>query len=187
MVQKKKLSKNQTQEFLALLRERFNKNMKRHKEVEWSEVEARLQSQPKKLWSLYEMERTGGQPDVVDMDKDHKAVVFIDCAAESPSGRRKICYDREGLESRKQHKPDHNAVDMAADMGVELLNEEQYRRLQEMDEFDLKTSSWILTPDPIRKLGGALFADRRYNHVFIYHNGAHSYYGARGFRACLKI
>lgn len=187
MTKKKILTTDQTAELLVSLRKRFEGNLQRHKKVEWSEVERRIQSRPEKLWSLYEMERTGGEPDVLDITEDNNGIMFVDCAVESPSGRRKLCYDREGLESRKQHKPAHNAIDMAAEMGVEILNEELYRKLQELGEFDLKTSSWLLTPDPIRKLGGALFGDRRYNHVFVYHNGAQSFYGVRGFRAYLKV
>lgn len=187
MTQKKELTASQIKELLNLLKTRFMENMQRHKNVEWFEIEDRLKGQRGKMWSLYKMERSGGEPDVVDMGVDKDVVMFVDCAPESPAGRRKVCYDREGLESRKQHQPDNNAVDMAAEMGVELLTEELYRRLQEIGEFDLKTSSWIVTPDPIRKLGGALFGDRRYDRVFVYHNGAQSYYGARGFRAYLKI
>src|SRR5690554_3446256 len=187
MTPKKELTPAQTEELLDSLKKRFMENLQRHKNVKWSEVEDRLESQPGKLWSLFRMESSGGEPDVVDIGGDKDVLMFVDCSAESPSGRRKVCYDREGLESRKQHRPENNAVDMAAEMGVELLNEDLYRKLQEKGEFDLKTSSWIVTPDPIRKLGGALFGDRRYDQVFIYHNGAQSYYGARGFRAYLKV
>lgn len=187
MAKNKKLTADQTTELLVSLKGRFLENMQRHNTIEWEEVESKLKSQADKLWTLHEMERTGGEPDVVIVNGEKGVYTFIDCAPESLSGRRKVCYDREGLESRKQPKPENNAMDMVAEMGVELLTEELYRRLQETGAFDLKTSSWILTPDPIRKLGGALFGDRRYDHVFIYHNGAQSYYGARGFRAYVKV
>ncbi len=184
---KRKLSPEQREELLGVLKARFEKNMKRHKGLEWTEVQARLEASPGKLWSLNEMERTGGEPDVVGYDKKTGEYIFYDCSAESPKGRRSICYDREGQESRKEHKPENNAIDMAAAMGIELLTEEQYRELQQLGEFDTKTSSWVKSPSDIRKLGGALFCDRRYDKVFVYHNGAPSYYGARGFRGSLKI
>lgn len=189
MDNKKVLKPEQQQELLTILKTRFEKNIHRHKEVKWAGVEEKLKldSSAKKLWSLYEMENTGGEPDVVGLDINSGEFIFYDCAAESPKGRRSVCYDREGLESRKEHKPKNNAVDMATGMGIELLTEEQYRRLQELEEFDIKTSSWIKTPSEIRKLGGALFCDRRYDHVFLYHNGAQSYYAARGFRGMLKV
>jgi hypothetical protein len=184
---KKKLSAEQSEELLKVLKGRFEKNMTRHKGIEWAKVQAKLQANPEKLWSLDEMEITGGEPDVVGHDKKTGEYIFYDCSAESPKGRRSVCYDREALESRKEHKPKNNAVDMAADIGVDLLTEEQYRELQQVGEFDLKTSSWIVTPSDIRELGGALFCDRRYDHVFVYHNGAESYYGARGFRCALRV
>lgn len=184
---KKKLSPEQHKELLKTLKTRFEKNMKRHKGLDWTEIQARLEANPGKLWSLNEMEITGGEPDVVGHDKKTREYIFIDCSAESPKGRRSVCFDREGLESRKEHQPENNAVDMAAEMGIELLTEEQYRQLQELGEFDLKTSSWVQTPSDIRKLGGALFCDRRYGKVFLYHNGAQSYYAARAFRGSLKV
>ena len=184
---KKELSAVQAEELLHTLKVRFEKNMDRHKSIEWTKVEERLVARPEKLWVLDEMEVTGGEPDVVDYDKKTGEFIFYDCSAESPKGRRSICYDLEGLESRKEHQPENNAVDMAATMGVELLTEEQYRFLQQLGKFDTKTSSWIVTPPEIRKLGGALFGDRRYNHVFVYHNGAQSYYAARAFRGLLKV
>ena len=186
---KKKLSSEQRQELLLVLRARFEKNMNRHKGVEWAKVEARLDSDStgEKLWSLSEMERTGGEPDVVSHDKKTSEFIFVDCSAESPKNRRSICYDHEALESRKENKPENSAVQMATDMGIDLLSEGQYRELQKLGAFDLKTSSWIQTPPEIRKLGGALFCDRRYDYVFLYHNGAESYYAARGFRASLKV
>jgi len=184
---KKALSQAQRAELLDTLKTRFEKNKKRHEGLEWSKVEARLDADPEKLWSLSEMERTGGEPDVVGRDKKSGAYIFYDCSAESPSGRRSICYDREALESRKEHKPKDDAMNMAETIGIELLTEEQYRELQELGAFDLKTSSWIATPAAIRKLGGALFCDRRYDHVFVYHNGAESYYAARGFRGSLRV
>ncbi len=161
--------------------------MIRHKDLEWTKVQARLEANPEKLWSLHEMERTGGEPDVVGHDDKTGEYIFYDCSAESPKGRRSVCYDREGQESRKEHRPENNAMDMAAAMGIELLTEEQYRELQKLGDFDLKTSSWVKTPPDIRKLGGALFCDRRYDHVFLYHNGAPSYYAARAFRGSLKV
>ncbi|MDQ0272903.1 hypothetical protein J2S17_004796 [Cytobacillus purgationiresistens] len=175
------------EELLKILKDRFEKNMNRHKGVEWAEVQAKLEANTKKLWSLNEMERTSGEPDVVGHDKETGEYVFYDCSAESPKGRRSVCYDREGLESRKEHKPENNAIDMAAAMGIELLTEEQYRALQKLGNFDLKTSSWVQTPSNIRELGGALFCDRRFGHVFLYHNGASSYYAARGFRGSLRV
>ena len=184
---KKKLSADQSEELLKTLKARFEKNMKRHKVIEWAKVQAKLEARPEKLWALDEMEITGGDPDVVGYDKKTDEYIFYDCSAESPKDRRSVCYDREALESRKEHKPKNNAIDMAADMGIKLLTEEQYRELQQLGEFDLKTSSWIVTPPAIRELGGALFCDRRYDHVFVYHNGAESYYGARGFRGSLRV
>jgi hypothetical protein len=174
-------------ELIQTLEERFRAHPDRHPGIKWEDVKSKLEAKTDKLWSLHQMEVTGGEPDVIDFDKKTGEYLFYDCAAESPKGRRSICYDREGLESRKEHKPDNNAVDMAADMGIELLDEEQYRKLQELGEFDAKTSSWIMTPEDIRQRGGALFADFRYGHVFIYHNGAQSYYGARAFRGFLKV
>lgn len=185
--EQRKLSPEQHDEILGTLKARFEKNKSRHEGLEWANVQAKLEAHPEKLWSLYEMERTGGEPDVVFRDVNAGEYVFFDCSAESPKGRRSVCYDREALESRKQHKPDNNAMDMAAAMGIELLTEEQYRELQKLGNFDLKTSSWVKTPDPIRKLGGALFCDRRYDNVFVYHNGADSYYAARGFRGSLRV
>jgi|ERR1043166_6586975 hypothetical protein len=184
---KKKLSAAQRQELLKTLKARFEKNMGRHKGLEWARVQARLESDSEKLSSLSEMERTGGEPDVVGFDKKTGEYTFCDCSAESPKDRRSLCYDRAALESRKEHKPKNNAVDLAAAMGVELLTEAQYRDLQKLGEFDLKTSSWITTPAEIRKRGGALFCDRRYDTVFTYHNGAESYYAARGFRGSLRV
>jgi len=184
---KKKLSAEERAELLSTLKARFEKNMNRHKGLDWTKVQAKLEGDAKKLWSLSEMERTGGEPDVVGYDKKTGEFVFYDCAAESPKGRRSLCYDREALESRKEHKPANSAVAMATDMGVELLTEEQYRELQQLGKFDLKTSSWVSTPSNIRELGGALYCDRRYNHVFLYHNGAESYYAVRGFRGSLRI
>jgi len=184
---KKELSPDQAKELLHTLKARFEKNMARHKGIEWTKVEERLVAKAENLWVLDEMEVTGGEPDVVDYDQKTGEYIFYDCSAESPKGRRSICYDLEGLESRKEHQPENNAIDMAAAMGVELLTEEQYRFLQQLGKFDVKTSSWIVTPPEIRKLGGALFGDRRYDHVFIYHNGAQSYYAARAFRGLLKV
>ena len=181
------LSKKQREELLRALQARFARNMNRHNGLEWAKIQAKLEANVEKLWSLNEMERTGGEPDVVGHDKKTSEYIFNDCSAESPKGRRSICYDREALESRKEHKPANNAADMAADMGIELLTEEQYRELQKLGEFDTKTSSWVKTPSDIRKLGGALFCDRRYDTVFVYHNGAESYYAARGFRGSLRI
>ena len=183
----KDLKAQQREELLGILKARFEKNMGRHKGLDWAKVQAKLEANPEKLWSLSEMERTGGEPDVVGHDKKKGEYIFYDCSAESPKGRRSVCYDREALEARKEHKPKGNAIDMAAAMGIELLTEEEYRALQQLGEFDLKTSSWIQTPAHIRKLGGALFCDRRYNTVFLYHNGAESYYGARAFRGSLRV
>jgi len=184
---KKKFSSEQQKELFSSLKARFEKNMNRHKGIEWAKVQAKLEANPEKFWSLNEMERTGGEPDVVDYDKKTGEYIFYDCSAESPKDRRSLCYDHEALNSRKEAKPKDSAVNMAAAMGIELLSEEQYRELQQLGEFDTKTSSWIITPPAIRKLGGALFCDRRYNHVFTYHNGAESYYAARGFRGSLRI
>ena len=184
---KKELSPEQREEVLRALKTRFGKNMNRHKGLEWAKVQAKLEANTEKLWSLNEMERTGGEPDVVGYDKRTGEYNFYDCSEESPSGRRSVCYDREGLESRKEHKPENNAIDIAAAMGIELLTEEQYRELQKLGNFDTKTSSWLKTPSDIRKLGGALFADRRYGNVFVYHNSAPSYYGARAFRGSLRV
>lgn len=184
---KKKLSSGEREELLLALRERFEKNMKRHKGLEWAKVEAKLDGNAEKLWSLNEMETTGGEPDVVGQDKKTGEYIFYDCAAESPKGRRSVCYDHEALESRKEHKPGNSAIQMAAELGIEILTEEQYRELQKLGDFDTKTSSWIKTPAEIRKLGGAVFCDRRYDTVFLYHNGAESYYAARGFRGALKV
>ena len=184
---KKQLSPQQREELLKTLKARFEKNMNRHKGLDWAKVQAKLEVSPEKLWSLGEMESTGGEPDVVGYDKKTGDYVFYDCAAETPKGRRSFCYDRAALDSRKEHKPANNAVDVAAAMGVELLTEEQYRELQKLGKFDLKTSSWIDTPADVRKLGGALYCDRRYERVFVYHNGAESYYAARGFRGSLRV
>jgi hypothetical protein len=181
------MTAKQREELLRTLKARFGKNMDRHQGLEWAKVQAKLEANAEKLRSLHEMERTGGEPDVVGHDVKTGEYIFFDCSAESPKGRRSVCYDREALESRKEHKPDGNAVDMAAAMGIELLTEEQYRELQKLGTFDEKTSSWLKTPPAIRKLGGALFADRRYDHVFVYHNGAPSYYAARGFRGSLRV
>jgi hypothetical protein len=184
---KQELSPEQREELLRALKARFEKNMNRHKGVEWAKVEAKLEAKTEKLWSLSEMERTGGEPDVVSHDKKTGEYIFFDCSAESPNGRRSVCYDRDGLDSRKEHKPENNAIDMAAVMGIELLTEEQYRELQKLGNFDTKTSSWLTTPADIRKLGGALFGDRRFGRVFVYHNGAQSYYSARAFRGSLRV
>jgi hypothetical protein len=181
------LSKKQREEILQILKDRFEKNVDRHRGLEWAKIQAKLEANAEKLWSLHEMERTGGEPDVAGHDKRIGEYIFYDCAPESPKGRRSICYDREALEARKENKPQNNAMDMAAAMGVELLTEEQYRGLQKLGSFDTKTSSWVKTPSAIRKLGGALFCDRRYDTVFLYHNGAESYYAARGFRGWLKV
>jgi len=185
----KELSSEQREELLRTLKARFEKNMNRHNSLEWAKVQAKLDTgdSVKKLWSLNEMERTGGEPDVVGYDDKTGEYIFQDCSAESPKGRRSICYDREALESRKEFKPENNAVDLAAAMSIELLTEEQYRELQKLGNFDMKTSSWVKTPSEIRKLGGAIFCDRRYDHVFVYHNGAESYYAVRGFRGSLRV
>jgi len=184
---KKNLSPKQSEDLLKALKTRFEKNMNRHKSIEWMKVETKLKKNADKLWSLNEMERTGGEPDVVGFDKKTREYIFFDCSSESPSGRRSLCYDKEALEKRKEHKPKDSAVNMATAMGIELLTVEQYRELQKLGEFDLKTSSWVKTPSEIRKLGGAIFCDRRYDKVFTYHNGAESYYAARGFRGILKF
>jgi hypothetical protein len=184
---KKELSPEQREELLRALKARFEKNMNRHKGLEWARAQTKLEANTEKLWSLNEMERTGGEPDVVGHDKKTGEYIFYDCSAESPKGRRSVCYDHEALESRKEHKPENSAIEMAADMGIEILTEEQYRELQNLGNFDTKTSSWIKTPADIRKLGGAIFADYRYGHVFVYHNGAESYYGARAFRGSLRV
>lgn len=181
------LSQETREELLSTLKARFEKHMNRHEGLEWDKVQAKLEGNPEKLWSLHEMESTGGEPDVVGFDETTGEYIFYDCSAESPKGRRSICYDREALESRKKYKPENSAMDMAIAMGIELLTEEQYRELQTLGKFDLKTSSWVQTPDNIRKLGGALFCDRRYDTVFLYHNGADSYYGVRGFRGSLRV
>ena len=181
------VSKKQRDELLKVLQARFEKNTNRHQGLEWAPIEARLEAHAEKLWSLNEMERTGGEPDVVGHDKKTGEYIFYDCSAESPKGRRSLCYDREALESRKENKPRDNAVEMATAIGIELLTEEQYRELQKLGNFDAKTSSWVKTPAKIRKLGGALFCDRRFDTVFVYHNGAESYYGARGFRGWLRV
>src|SRR4030088_3089743 len=184
---KKELSPKQREELLNTLKARFEKNMNRHKGLEWARVQAKLEAHTGRLWSLNEMERTGGEPDVVGHDKKTGEYIFYDCSAESPKGRRSLCYDRQALESRKEHNPKNNAIDMAAAMGIELLTEEQYRELQKLGNFDTKTSSWITTPSEIRKLGGAIFADYRFGRVFVYHNGAESYYAARAFRGSLRV
>lgn len=183
----KALSQEQQEELLKTLKTRFEKNMNRHKDLEWAKVQAKLEANTEKLWSLNEMEGTGGEPDVVGYEEKTDEYIFYDCSAESPKGRRSVCYDLEALESRKKHKPENNAMDMATAMGIELLTEEQYRELQKLGNFDLKTSSWVQTPANIRKLGGAIFCDRRYDTVFVYHNGADSYYVARGFRGSLRV
>lgn len=185
--EERKLSPEQREEILGILKARFEKNMNRHKVLDWANVQAKLEPNSEKLWSLIEMERTGGEPDVIVHDIKTGEFIFYDCSAESPKGRRSVCYDREALESRKNHKPENNAIDMAADMGIEILTEEQYQELQKLGNFDTKTSSWVKTPANIRKLGGAIFCDRRYDTVFVYHNGAESYYAARGFRGSLRV
>jgi hypothetical protein len=181
------MNAKQREELLNILKARFEKNMNRHKGIDWIKVQAKLETNTAKLKSLNEMEKTGGEPDVVGFDKKTGEFIFYDCSIESPKGRRSICYDREGLESRKEHKPENNAIDMAKEIGIEILTEEEYRELQKLGEFDTKTSSWVKTPTDIRKLDGALFCDRRYNHVFTYHNGAQSYYNVRGFRGSLRV
>jgi hypothetical protein len=189
MKNNKALSSDQQEEIIKVLKARFEKNRNRHESLEWAKIQERLdhKSSPEKLWSLYEMESSGGEPDVVGQDKFTGEYIFYDCSAETPKGRRSVCYDREALNARKENKPQNSALDMAAAMGIELLSEEQYRHLQQLGEYDLKTSSWVKTPADIRKLGGALYCDRRYNHVFVYHNGADSYYAARGFRGMLRV
>lgn len=184
---KKKLSPEQRNELLYVLKARFEKNQNRHKDIEWANVQAKLEANSQVQWSLSEMERTGGEPDVVGYDKKRDEYIFYDCSEESPKGRRSLCYDREALDSRKENKPQNSAVDLATEMGIELLTEEQYRELQQLGKFDTKTSSWVKTPAAIRKLGGAVFCDRRYDTVFLYHNGADSYYAARGFRGLLRV
>ena len=184
---KKELSPKEREELLGALKARFEKNMNRHKGLEWAKVQAKLKANAEKLWSLNEMEKTGGEPDVVGHDQKTGEYIFFDCSPESPKGRAGVCYDREALDSRKEHKPKNSAMDLATAMGVELLTEEQYRELQKLGEFDTKTTTWVKTPADIRKLGGAIFGDRRYGRVFIYHNGAQSYYSARGFRASLRV
>lgn len=187
METKKALFPEQVHEFINVLKARFEKNINRHKDINWANVQTKLEANPEKLWSLNEMEISGGEPDVIDFDTKAGEYIFCDCSAESPKGRRSVCYDREALEKRKEYKPANSAVDMAKAMGIELLNEEQYRALQKLGNFDTKTSNWLKTPDNIRKLGGAIFGDYRYATVFIYHNGAESYYAARGFRGMLKV
>jgi hypothetical protein len=184
---KKQLSQEERAELLTELKARFEKNMNRHKGLEWAKIQPKLEANPEILWSLNEMERSGGEPDVVGHDKKTGEYIFYDCSAESPRGRRSLCYDREALEARKEHKPENSAIDMASAMGIEILTEEQYRDLQKLGNFDTKTSSWVKTPSDIRKLGGAIFCDRRYGKVFLYHNGAESYYAARGFRGSLRV
>ncbi|SMQ72872.1 Protein of unknown function [Bacillus sp. OV166] len=184
---KKEYASEQPEELLRALKARFEKNMNRHKGLEWAKVQEKLEANTEKRWSLNEMERTGGEPDVVGYDKKKDEYIFYDCSAESPKGHRSVCFDREALESRKNHKPENNAIDMATAMDIELLTEEQYRALQKLENFDMKTSSWVQTPSDIRELGGALFCDRRFGHVFVYHNGADSYYAARGFRGSLRV
>lgn len=187
MGNKKELTSQQREDLLRTLESRFEKNMNRHKGLEWTKVQTKLKASVEKLWTINEMERTGGEPDVTGFDKKTGEYIICDCSAESPEGRRSVCYDREGLESRKEFKPENNAVDMAAEMGVEILTEEQYRELQKLGKFDTKTSSWLKTPSAIRKLGGAVFADFRYGTVFVYHNGAQSYYASRAFRGLLRV
>jgi Protein of unknown function (DUF4256) len=187
MANKKNLSPAQRKELINTLKERFEKNMNRHKGLDWAKIQTKLEADSDKLWSLNEMESTGGEPDVVGYDKKTSAYIFYDCSPDSPKGRRSFCYDRQALDSRKEFKPKNNAIDMAASMGIEILNEEQYRELQKLGNFDTKTSSWLKTPADIRKLGGAIFADFRYGTVFVYHNGAESYYAGRGFRGSLRV
>lgn len=187
MDEKRELSAEQGRELIGVLKNRFEKNRTRHSSLAWVNVQSRMEASPAKLWSLHEMERTGGEPDVVGRDEKTGEFLFFDCSPETPAGRRNLCYDRAALDARKEHKPENSALDAAAEMGIDILSEEQYRYLQRLGKFDTKTSSWLLTPPEIRALGGALFGDRRYNHVFTYHNGADSYYGVRGFRGCLRI
>lgn len=187
MAKDKVLTDVQREQLLTTLKKRFEKNMHRHENLQWEKIEEKLLNNPDKLWSLYEMERTEGEPDVIDYDFENDQYIFCDCSKESPKGRRSVCYDREALESRKNHKPENSAVEMAQEMGIEILDEEQYRELQKLENFDMKTSTWIKTPADIRALGGALFCDFRYGHVFVYHNGASSYYASRGFRGILKV
>lgn len=187
MSTQKQLAPKRIETLIELLRDRFEKNLDRHKEIDWTHVQAKLIQSPNKLWSLQEMENTGGEPDVVAYDQQSDEYLFIDCSPQTPKGRRSLCYDRKALESRKDHPPKNSAIDVAREMGAELLTEEQYHQLQKLGEFDLKTSSWLATPDEIRRLDGALFADRRYGRVFVYHNGAQSYYAVRGFRCCLRV
>lgn len=187
MGSQKELSAKDREELLEVLQARFEKNMDRHEELEWARIRIRLDENPDKLRSLQQMENTGGEPDVIGVDEKTGEIIFCDCAAESPTGRRSLCYDAEALKARKENKPRNSALDLAAEMGIRLLTDEEYRQLQNLGEFDLKTSSWIQTPEKIRKLGGALFCDRRYDHVFLYHNGAQSYYAARGFRGSLRV
>ena len=184
---KRELTAKQSEALIQTLQTRFDKNMIRHKGIDWTAVQKKLLAKPEKLWTLHEMEITGGEPDVVGYDTQTKEFIFFDCAAESPAGRRSFCYDRKALDSRKEHKPKNSAMDMAAEMGIDILTEAQYRELQQLGAFDLKTSSWVQTPAAVRNLGGALFCDRRYNQVFLYHNGAESYYAARGFRGMLRV
>jgi len=187
MKNKPQLSAEQQEELIKTLKTRFEKNPNRHKNIQWEDVQKKLESNPEKLWSLNEMERTEGEPDVVSFDENTKEYLFFDCSAESPKGRRSFCYDRKALDSRKENKPKNSVIDLADEFGIEILDEEQYRELQTLGNFDLKTSSWVKTPEDIRKLGGAVFCDKRYNTVFLYHNGAESYYAARGFRGVLKV
>jgi len=187
MENRKELSAEQREELIKTLKVRFEKNKSRHTGLEWANVQSKLEADADKLWSLSEMERTGGEPDVIAHDNTTDEYIFYDCSAETPKGRRSFCYDREALESRKEFKPENNAVDMAASIGIELLTEAQYRELQTLGKFDMKTSSWVKTPAEIRKLGGAIFCDRRYDHIFTYHNGAESYYAVRGFRGLLRV
>ena len=187
MAAKKQISTEETSELLQTLKKRFEKNMNRHETLDWSKIEEKLNSDPSKLWSLYQMENSGGEPDVVDYDEKTDEYIFFDCSTETPKNRRSFCYDREALDSRKENKPQNDVITVAQEMGVEILSEEQYRYLQTLGEFDLKTSSWVKTPKEIRELGGAIFCDRRYNTVFVYHNGANSYYAARAFRGILKV
>ncbi|ANU26200.1 DUF4256 domain-containing protein [Planococcus versutus] len=187
MVQKKELTTQQREELVHTLKERFEKNIARHKWMSWKKIQSKLEENPEKLWTLFEMERTGGEPDVIEFDENQNEYVFYDCAVESPSGRRSVCYDQKALDDRKKNKPESNALTRASDMGIELLSEDQYRELQKYGDFDLKTSSWILTPQAIRDRGGALFCDCRYGQVFLYHNGADSYYSARGFRGLVRV